>query len=92
MATVTGHFHHQAPGIRLTDREAQRAEERPNLAGAERHAYWYESTSSRARLNRNLIKMLDHVRLGGQVAFTDDTFTLTKRPAPQSAQKPWDAW
>ena len=65
---------------------------RPIETGRGRHEYWYESTSSRARLNRNLIKMLDHVRMGARVGFIDDTFTVTKAAPSQDAQKPWDAW
>ncbi|MEM7224233.1 MAG: hypothetical protein AAF495_14720 [Pseudomonadota bacterium] len=65
---------------------------RPIETGRGRHEFWYESTSSRARLNRNLIKMLDHVRLGGRVNFVEDTFTVTKAAASATAEKPWDAW
>ena len=65
---------------------------RPIETGRGRHEYWYESTSSRARLNRNLIKMLDHVRMGGRVNFVEDTFTVTKRAVSKAEQKPWDAW
>ena len=57
-----------------------------------RHEYWYESTSPRARLNRNLIKMLDHVRIGGDVGFEDDSFTVTKLADPEGDGAPWDAW
>ena len=65
---------------------------RPIETGRGRHEYWYESTSSRARLNRNLIKMLDHVRIDGRVGFSDDTFTVIKRADSQAGETPWDAW
>ena len=65
---------------------------RPIVTGGGRHEFWYETTSPRARLNRNLIKMLQHVRLAGRVGFADETFALARSTESAAEQKAWDAW
>ena len=65
---------------------------RPLAAGAAGHAFWYETTAPRARLNRNLVKMLRHLRLEGRVDYADDSFTLTRAPEASEEEEPWDAW
>ena len=100
--------HRPAAGYRLqfdgfTDAEVAEMEEylvvfksyrlhRPIVTGGGRHEFWYETTSPRARLNRNLIKMLQHVRLAGRVGFADETFTLARSTESAAEQKAWDAW
>jgi hypothetical protein len=44
------------------------------------HEYWYESHIDRARLNRNLRKMLDSLSIHGQVTFEGNTFKVEKIP------------
>ena len=65
---------------------------RPVTTAAERHEFWYETTSPRVRLNRNLVKMLAHLRLPGQVSFNDDAFHLAREAESSRAETTWDSW
>ena len=47
-------------------------------AGAGSAEYWYETRSDPARLNRNLRLMLEHMNAPGQVAFSGNTFVVSK--------------
>ncbi len=51
---------------------------RPTYTSPRRHEIWYESDIGSGRLNRNLIKMLDHLDVRGTVTFSGNTFTLKK--------------
>lgn len=44
------------------------------------HEYWYESHIDRARLNRNLRKMLESLSMHGQVSFEGNIFKVEKIP------------
>ena len=65
---------------------------RPVSTGTARHEFWYETTSPRVRLNRNLVKMLAHLRLTGQVSFNDDIFVLARGTDSRQAETAWDSW
>lgn len=67
------------------------AHHRPVSAGPRHQEYWYETKSTRGRLNRNLGKMLEHLRLGGQVSLAGNTFTV-RAAARESSQSRWDDW
>ncbi|MBT3703881.1 MAG: hypothetical protein HOE62_04505 [Alphaproteobacteria bacterium] len=47
-------------------------------AGRTHHEYWYESSSTATRLNRNLRKMLDHIGVSGRVRFSGNEYVLTR--------------
>jgi hypothetical protein len=47
-------------------------------AGRLHHEYWYESSSTATRLNRNLRKMLDHIGISGRVRFSGNEYVLKK--------------
>ena len=47
-------------------------------SGRLHHEYWYESTSTATRLNRNLRKMLDHIGVSGRVTFSGSEYVLQK--------------
>ena len=64
---------------------------RPIETNRDFRVYWYETSSNRARLNRNLTKMLTHIDLEGEVSFREDSFTIAKT-AGGSQAKEWDAW
>ncbi len=51
---------------------------RPVYSGRRHHEYWYESSITATRLNRNLRKMMDHLGARGRVAFSGNEFVLTK--------------
>lgn len=74
------------------------AHHRPVSAGPRRQEYWYETKSTRGRLNRNLGKMLEHLRLGGQVSLAGNTFTVRKAApvrkaaAGEPSERRWDDW
>jgi hypothetical protein len=51
---------------------------RPTYSSPRRHEIWYESDISSGRLNRNLIKMLDHLDLRGIVTFSGSSYTVKK--------------
>ena len=87
----------------FTDREVTEMEEylvvfkgyqlhRPIVTTGLRHEFWYETTSPRVRLNRNLIKMLQHLRLSGEVHLAGDAFTLARAPRDGNEQKDWASW
>ena len=65
---------------------------RPLSAGRERHEYWYETGSARGRLNRNLSKMLDYLKMPGQVKLSGNVFTVTKAGLGTSTKDSWDDW
>lgn len=52
--------------------------QRPVRAGASQAEYWYETRADSARLNRNLRLMLEMMNAGGQVAFSGNTFTISR--------------
>ncbi|MEE8535120.1 MAG: hypothetical protein V3S45_03680 [Kiloniellales bacterium] len=74
------------------------AHHRPVSAGPRHQEYWYETKSTRGRLHRNLGKMLEHLRLGGQVSLAGNTFTVRKAApvreaaAREPAERRWDDW
>ena len=47
-------------------------------SGRLHHEYWYESSSTATRLNRNLRKMLDHVGVSGRVRFSGNEYVVQK--------------
>ncbi len=65
---------------------------RPISSGRQRHEYWYETGSARGRLNRNLSKMLDYLKMPGQVELSGNVFTVTKTGQGKSAADGWDDW
>ena len=49
------------------------------IRSSNRHAeYWYETTSTNARLNRNIRRMLDHIGAKGVVSFAGATIDIRK--------------
>jgi hypothetical protein len=87
----------------FTDREVSEMEEylvvfkgyqlhRPVATGGLHHEFWYETTSPRVRLNRNLIKMLQHLRLPGHVGFAEEAFTLARAQGGSAETEDWDSW
>jgi len=42
------------------------------------HEYWYESSSTATRLNRNLRKMLKHIGISGRVQFSGNEYVVTR--------------
>lgn len=68
------------------------AHHRPVSAGLRHQEYWYETKSTRGRLNRNLGKMLEHLRLGGHVSLAGNTFTVRKAAPREPSQGRWDDW
>ena len=65
---------------------------RPISVEQQRHKYWYETGSARGRLNRNLSKMLDYLKMPGQVDLSGNVFTVTKTGLGKSASGSWDDW
>jgi len=51
---------------------------RPVYSGRRHHEYWYESTISTNRLNRNLRKMMDHLGISARVGFSGNEYVMTK--------------
>lgn len=51
---------------------------RPVYAGRRHHEYWYESSITAARLNRNLRKMMDHLGISARVGFSGNEYVMTK--------------
>ncbi len=51
---------------------------RPVFSGWLHHEYWYESSITTTRLNRNLRKMMDHLGAKARVAFSGNKFVMTK--------------
>ena len=51
---------------------------RPTNASGCRHEYWYESHIEKARLLRNLRRMLDYQDVKGTVTFSGNVFTVEK--------------
>jgi hypothetical protein len=47
-------------------------------SGRMHHEYWYESSSTATRLNRNLRKMLDHIGISGRVRFSGNEYVVTR--------------
>ena len=47
-------------------------------AGRMHHEYWYESSSTATRLNRNLRKMLKHIGISGRVQFSGNEYVVTR--------------
>jgi hypothetical protein len=47
-------------------------------AGRMHHEYWYESTSTATRLNRNLRKMMDHLGVSARVGFSGNEYSMKK--------------
>ena len=43
-----------------------------------RRVYWYETSSDKARLNRNLRLMLDHIGIHGRLKFEQNSFIVTR--------------
>lgn len=65
---------------------------RPVQSSRQVHSYWYETRSSKSRLNRNLGKMLIHLDIEGDVLFTGNSFTVAKRAKRERAGGSWDGW
>ena len=51
---------------------------RPTNTSLRLYEIWYETSSASARLNRNLVKMLNHIGLKGRIVFSGNTFTIEK--------------
>ena len=51
---------------------------RPTYSGERHTELWYETCSGSARLDRNLVKMLDRLDMRGRVAFSGNEFTVQK--------------
>lgn len=64
---------------------------RPISSGARRAEFWYQSSITTAKLNRNLNRMLAELDLRGVVRFNGNTFTISRimqrrdRPAPSGS-------
>ncbi|MBT5178707.1 MAG: hypothetical protein HOL97_07015, partial [Rhodospirillaceae bacterium] len=43
-----------------------------------RRLYWYETSSDKARLSRNLRLMLDHIGIEGRTKFEANSFIVTR--------------
>ncbi len=65
---------------------------RPVQSSRQVHSYWYETSSSKSRLNRNLGKMLVHLDIEGNVLFAGNRFTVEKRAVRQTPTASWDGW
>ena len=52
--------------------------DRAVYAGRMHHEYWYESSSTATRLNRNLRKMLKHIGISGRVQFSGNEYVVTR--------------
>ena len=47
-------------------------------SGRMHHEFWYETSSTATRLNRNLRKMLDHIGVSGLVRFSGNEYVVKK--------------
>ncbi len=65
---------------------------RPVYSGRRHHEYWYESSITATRLNRNLRKMMDHLGARGRVAFSGNEFVLTKIESRKRRKLNPDDW
>lgn len=52
--------------------------QRPVRSSASQVEYWYETRADSGRINRNLRLMLEMMNAGGQVAFSGNTFTVSR--------------
>lgn len=65
---------------------------RPVRSSRQVHSYWYETSSPKSRLNRNLSKMLVHMEIDGTVLFAGNSFTVEKRADERTPVRSWDGW
>lgn len=65
---------------------------RPVALGLGRHVFWYETGSERARLSRNLNKMLRYLGMAAEVRFAGNRFTVDRAAQDAKRAEAWDAW
>lgn len=61
---------------------------RPTYTGARRTVYWYSSRITSARLNRNLIRMLDRLDIQARVSFTGEQNKIEITKVPLRRDRP----